>query len=95
MDDAEERKRLEQEVIDLICVEGMVQKTEILPTATLASLNLSSIDVVMILTAIEEKFGVYIPMDATVQEPTNLGELLAMLVDLIVRQKQANATSRA
>ena len=40
------------------------------------SLDLKSIDIVMILTAIEEKFDVYIPMDGAFQEAKTVQDLV-------------------
>jgi acyl carrier protein len=41
----------------------------------------------MILTAIEEKFDVYIPMDAPFQEAKNVGDLINAIADHIIKQK--------
>jgi acyl carrier protein len=52
---------LANQIIDVIVKEGMVDREKATLDATIESLDLKSIDIVMILTAIEEKFDVYIP----------------------------------
>mgnify|MGYP003344615710 CR=1 FL=1 len=55
-------------IIEVIASEGMVDRSKVTPDATIESLDLKSVDIVMILTALEEKFNVYIPMDGSLQE---------------------------
>ena len=57
------------------------------PEATIESLDLKSIDIVMILTAIEEKFDVYIPMDGSFQEARTVQELIDALAAYIKKEK--------
>ena len=57
--------QLIQEIKEVIASEGMVDISKITPDATIESLDLKSVDIVMILTALEEKFNVYIPMDGS------------------------------
>ncbi|MGA7656791.1 MAG: phosphopantetheine-binding protein, partial [Methylocella sp.] len=59
---------LANQIIDVIVKEGMVDREKATLDATIESLDLKSIDIVMILTAIEEKFDVYIPMDGPFHE---------------------------
>ena len=56
-----EQTELANQIIDVIVKEGMVDREKATLDATIESLDLKSIDIVMILTAIEEKFDVYIP----------------------------------
>ncbi|MGA7385450.1 MAG: phosphopantetheine-binding protein, partial [Methylocella sp.] len=58
-----EHSELANQIIDVIVKEGMVDREKATLDATIESLDLKSIDIVMILTAIEDKFDVYIPMD--------------------------------
>ena len=58
-----DQTELANQIIDVIVKEGMVDREKVTLDATIESLDLKSIDIVMILTAIEEKFDVYIPMD--------------------------------
>jgi acyl carrier protein len=65
-------KRVYEQVVDLIVSEGMVDRDKVTPDATFETLGLKSIDIVMILTAVEEKFDVYIPMDGSIAEAKDL-----------------------
>jgi acyl carrier protein len=64
--------RVYEQVVDLIVSEGMVEREKVTPDATFETLGLKSIDLVMILTAVEEKFEVYIPMDGSIAEAKDL-----------------------
>ena len=65
-------QRVYDQVVDLIVTEGMVDREKVTPDATFESLGLKSIDIVMILTAVEEKFDIYIPMDGSIAEAKTL-----------------------
>ena len=67
---------LANQIIDVIVKEGMVDRDKATLDATIESLDLKSIDIVMILTAIEDKFDVYIPMDGPFHEARNIGDLV-------------------
>jgi acyl carrier protein len=82
-----DQPELASQIIDVIVKEGMVDPGKATLDATIESLNLKSIDIVMILTAIEEKFDVYIPMDAPFQEAKNVGDLINAIADHIIKQK--------
>jgi acyl carrier protein len=81
------RDELSEQVIDVICKEGMIDRAKVTPDATIESLDLKSIDIVMILTAVEEKFDVYIPMDGSFQEAKDVRSLISALIDHIVKEK--------
>jgi acyl carrier protein len=66
------RQEVEREVLDLIISEGKIDPSRITPDATLESLEVQSMDTVMIMMAIEEKFGVYIPIDNQIAEAKDL-----------------------
>lgn len=75
------------QIVDVISKEGMVEADKIKPEATIESLDLKSIDIVMILTAIEEKFDVYIPMDGDFQEAKTVQDLVNALAAHIQKEK--------
>ena len=84
---ANDKTKLYDEIIETIAKEGMVEREKITPEATIESLDLKSIDIVMILTAIEEKFDVYIPMDGAFQEAKTVQDLVDALVAHIKKEK--------
>ena len=75
------------EIIDVIVKEGMIDREKATLDATIDSLDLKSIDIVMILTAIEEKFDVYIPMDGPFHEAKNIGDLINAIAVYIAKEK--------
>jgi acyl carrier protein len=78
---------LANQIIDVIVKEGMVDREKATLDATIESLDLKSIDIVMILTAIEDKFDVYIPMDGPFHEAKNIGDLIDAIAAYIIKEK--------
>ena len=78
---------LYDQIVEVIAKEGMVEADKIKPDATIESLDLKSIDIVMILTAIEEKFDVYIPRDGAFQEAKTIQDLVDALAAHIKKEK--------
>jgi acyl carrier protein len=73
------------EIMDVILKEGGIEPARLTPEATFETLGLASIDVVMALLTIEEKYGVYIPLDNELSQAKNLGEF----VERVARRVQA------
>jgi acyl carrier protein len=78
---------LVDQVIDVIVSVGMVAREKVTLDATIESLDLKSIDIVMILTALEEKFDVYIPMDGPFHEAKDVKGLIDAIAAYIVKEK--------
>jgi len=78
---------LANQIIEVIVKEGMVDREKATLDATIESLDLKSIDIVMILTAIEEKFDVYIPMDGPFHEAKNIRDLIDAIAAYIIKEK--------
>ena len=78
---------LANQIIDVIVKEGMVDREKATLDATIESLDLKSIDIVMILTAIEEKFDVYIPMDGPFHEAQSIRDLVDAIAAYIIKEK--------
>ena len=83
-----DRAELANEIVEVICKEGMIDREKVTPDATIESLDLKSIDIVMILTAIEEKFDVYIPMDGSFTEAKDVQGLIEALTEHVIKEKQ-------
>ena len=75
------------QILDVIASEGMIPREKLKDEATIDVLGLKSIDLVMILTAIEEKFDVYIPMDGSFQEAKDLKGLVEAISAHILKEK--------
>lgn len=85
---ASDNAKLMDEIIEVIASEGMIDREKITPDATIESLDLKSVDIVMILTALEEKFNVYIPMDGSLQEAKDVKSLMEALADHIQKERE-------
>lgn len=85
--------QMREELLDLIAKEGLIDRAKLTPEATLETLGFASYDMVMILMAIEEKYSVYLPVDAEISEVKTLEQLLDILIRRI-EQEQANPTPR-
>jgi acyl carrier protein len=86
-DNAIDRDQLTEQILDLIAAEGMIDRANITPDATLDSLAVASVDVVMILMAIEEKFDVYVPIDGRIADSTDVQSFVNSLADRILESR--------
>ena len=87
-DNPQDKDKLMEEIVEVIAAEGMVDRTKITPDATIESLDLKSVDIVMILTALEEKFNVYIPMDGSLQEAKDVKGLIEAIAEHIQKERE-------
>jgi acyl carrier protein len=77
------KEEVSKQLIEIIAKEGVIEKSRITPDATLESLGLDSMAMVMIFMVVEEKFNVYVPIDGSLSEVRNLGGLVDLLVERI------------
>ena len=82
-----DQSELVDQIIDVIVTEGMIDRDKVQTDATIESLGLKSIDIVMILTALEEKFDVYIPMDGPFHEAKDVKSLIDAMASYISKEK--------
>jgi acyl carrier protein len=82
-----DRSALAEQILDVIASEGMVDRGRVTPDATLQSLEVQSMDVVMILMVIEEKFGVYVPIDGAIAESDNVASFVDAVADRILESR--------
>jgi len=82
-----DQAELVNQITEVIISEGMVDREKVTMDATIESLDLKSIDIVMILTAIEEKFDVYIPMDGPFHEAKDIKSLIDAIAAYIIKEK--------
>lgn len=83
-----DKDALTKQILEVIISEGKIDRSKATPDATLESLEVQSIDVVMILMAIEEKFGVYVPIDGSIAEARNLCGFVQQ-IELRIRAERA------
>jgi acyl carrier protein len=82
-----DQTELVNQIVDVIVKEGMIDREKVTMDATIESLDLKSIDIVMILTAIEDKFDVYIPMDGPFHEAKDIKSLIDAIAAYIIKEK--------
>lgn len=86
-----DKEDIREQLLDIIATEGMVDRAKLTPDATIESIGMASYDMVMILMAIEEKFGVYLSVESELTEVKTLDQLLEALTDRIQTQQAAAA----
>lgn len=84
---------LQDEVMDIIATKGMVARDTLAMDKKLTDLNISSLDVVEIVFALEDKFDIQIPFNANQSadqklEFSTVGEVVAA-VEKLLKQKAA------
>ena len=67
-------------IIDVIAEEGQIERSLIVPEATLETLELESMEVVMILMGLEDVLDAYIPMNTDLSSARNLAELIGAAI---------------
>ncbi len=77
---------LQSQVLDVIAQHVSVDRARLSGEATLHGLGLTSLDLVEVVFALEERFGITFPYDDPTLEGRPLGELVAT-VQRLVREK--------
>lgn len=85
--DTKDTAQLEEELLDLVAEEGMIDRDALKRDALLSDLDIASADFVMILMAIEEKFGIYISVDNEMADLKTVQDLLTAVSRKIRDQK--------
>ena len=86
-----DRETLTKELIELVAQEGMVEPSEITPERPLEELDIQSADFVMILMAIEEKYGAYVSVDNELTDVVTVQDLLNLAISKIEAHQAAEA----
>ena len=76
--DVVENQQLEDDLIALVAEEAMVDRALLTRDAKLDDLDIASADFVMVLMAIEEKYGVYISVDNEMADLKTVQDLLTL-----------------
>lgn len=83
----------DDELIGIIAEEALMDRAKLIPTAKLEDIGLDSVDLVSVVFAIEEKYGIEIAEDAFERSDT-LGSVLAK-IDALIDAKDAQAAKEA
>jgi acyl carrier protein len=79
---------LRAQILDIIAREGSIDREKITGEATLDDLGVQSIDVVIILNAIEDELKIYVPIDQTMNDVRTVDQL----INAIARLSEAPAS---
>ncbi|MBC7284235.1 phosphopantetheine-binding protein [Hoeflea sp.] len=82
---------IESQLLDIVAQEGMIDRSRLTTDAVLLDLDIQSADYVMILMAIEEKWGVYLPVDEDLTEATTVGDLILLVKSKIIQHRAKKA----
>lgn len=74
-------------IMDIIAREGAVDRARVAPDATLETLEIKSMDIVMILNGIEEEFDLYIPVDESLAHLETVQDIVVEVSRRIVEAK--------
>ena len=80
---AADRDEIERLILEAIVADGRISPDLLTPDATMESLGVPSIEIVMLLR-IEQKFGIYVPIDEQLSEAGNLREFISIIAGRIV-----------
>ena len=76
---------IENRLLAIVSREGLIDRSKLSPEATLDNLGIASADVIVILMAVEEEFGAYIPIDGSLSHARTVGDFLAALRPHLVK----------
>lgn len=96
MTDAPEGKAdIVEQLREIVAQEGMVDISKVTPETLLEDLEIQSADYVMILMAVEEKFGTYISVDTDFTDAKTVGDLIEIVKKKIEEGAGAGAGATA
>lgn len=76
---------LREQILSLMAKECQLERNELALDADLDTLGIESIDVVMLLQDVEDKFNIYIPMDGPISEAKTVNDFVEALGQVIAK----------
>lgn len=69
------------EILDIVAQKAMIDRTKLSPEAKLSDLNVSSLDMVDVVFALEDKFGIHLPFNANINasEFETVGDVIKLV----------------
>ncbi|MDR3424592.1 MAG: acyl carrier protein [Alphaproteobacteria bacterium] len=69
------------EILDIVAQKALIDRSKLTPDVKLADLNVSSLDMVEVVFALEDKFGVQLPFNANTSatDIRTVGDVIAMV----------------
>ncbi len=79
------------EILDVVAEKAMVDRSKLVPEAKLSDLEISSLDMVEVIFALEDKLGIEMPFNANVnaQEFQTLGDVITAVEKQLANKKSA------
>lgn len=74
---------IETQLLDIVAKEGLIERDKLHMDAELASYSIPSADFVLILMEIEDRWGVYIPVDEDLTDAKTVRDLVEMVIQKI------------
>ena len=78
---------IEERLLTIVSREGLIDRSKLSSDAILESLGIASADVIVILMAVEEEFGAYIPVDGSLSDARTVGDFVAALRPHLEKQR--------
>jgi len=81
------------EILDVVAQKALIDRSKLTPDASLSDLQVSSLDMVEVMFALEDKFGIELPFNAN----TNASEFKTVgdVITLVEKQLAANKAKSA
>jgi acyl carrier protein len=69
------------EILDIVAQKAMIDRSKLAPEAKLTDLNVSSLDMVEVIFALEDKFGIQLPFNANTSaaDISTVGDVIKMV----------------
>jgi acyl carrier protein len=77
------------EIIDIVAQKALIDRSKLSPSAKLTDLNVSSLDMVEVVFALEDKFGIQLPFNANTSsgDVQTVGDVIAMVEKQLAEKK--------
>ena len=69
------------EILDIVAQKAVIDRSKLVPEAKLTDLNVSSLDMVEVIFALEDRFGIQLPFNANTSatDVQTVGDVIAMV----------------
>ena len=69
------------EILDIVAQKALIDRSKLTPEVKLTDLNVSSLDMVEVIFALEDKFGIQLPFNANTSaaDISTVGDVIAMV----------------
>lgn len=83
------------EILDIVAQKAMIDRSKLTAEAKLSDLSVSSLDMVEVVFALEDKFGIEMPFNAntSASEFTTVGDVIALVKKQLAAKGSAAAAS--